>query len=290
MWGPVGAPGRTTIALALAGELASRGRQATLLDIDPWGGTVGQHLGILSEVSGLLAASRAAASGTLTPERVEELCVGVGRHLRVLTGLPTADRWSEVGGGTVEQVLDVARQCGDVIVDVGYALDPEALGGWSGRPPREHLATEAVAAADLVVLVGAPDPVGLTRLVRAVAELADVRPEGPDLVVLNRMRPTIGWSADEVADLVRRAAPDAPVVALPEDRAGVDRALAEGALLTESGPGPLRAHVRDLVDDRLLAMLGDARAARGHGEAGGADGEGLRTRLSRRRAAAARRR
>ena len=285
VWGPVGSPGRTTVALALAGELAARGRPTTLLDLDPWGGTVGQHLGILSEVSGLLAASRAAGSGTLTGTRLEDLCVGVGRHLRVLTGLPAADRWSEVGAGTVEQLLDATRERGDVVVDCGFALDAEVLGGWGGRPPREHLATEAVAGADLVVLVGAADPVGLTRLVRGAAELADVRPEGPDLVVLNRTRPTMGWSVEEVSDLVRRAVPDAPIVTLPEDRAGVDRAVAEGALLTESGPGPLRAHVRDLVEDRLLAMLGDQVDA----DRSPADGD-RRTRLSLRRAAAARRR
>ncbi|QWC84065.1 hypothetical protein KLP28_10630 [Nocardioidaceae bacterium] len=268
VWGPVGSPGRTTIALALAGELAARGRRTTLLDLDPWGGTVGQHLGILSEVSGLLAASRAASGDTLTADRLDELCVGVGRHLRVLTGLPGADRWSEVGVGTVEHLLGAARELGDVVVDPGPALDPAAVGGWGGRPVREHLATEAVAAADVQVLVGSADPVGLTRLVRAAAQLAEIRPEGPDLVLLNRQRPTLGWGPEEVVDVVRRAVPDAPVVTLPDDRAGVDRALAEGALLTESGPGPLRAHVRDLVEDRLLALLGETAPTSGPDDRG----------------------
>ena len=271
VWGPVGAPGRTTVALALAGELSARGRRTTLLDVDAWGGTVGQHLGILNEVSGLLAAARAAAGDTLTSERLADLCVAVGSRLKVLTGLPAPDRWPEVGAGTVERILEAARERGDVIIDAGPSLDAAVLGGWGGRPPREHLATEAAAAADLVVLVGAADPVGLTRLVRGAAELAEVRPEGPDLVVLNRMRPTLGWSDDQVLDLVRRAVPEAPVVTLPEDRAGVDRALAEGSLLVESAPGPLRATVRDLVEDRLLALLGaggasaDAAARAGRG-------------------------
>ena len=61
VWGPAGAPGRTTVAVAVAAELAARGRRTTLVDADPYGGAVAQQLGILDEVSGLLAAARLAA-------------------------------------------------------------------------------------------------------------------------------------------------------------------------------------------------------------------------------------
>ena len=63
VWGPAGAPGRTTVAVAVAAELAARGRRTTLVDADPYGGAVAQQLGILDEVSGLLAAARLAAGG-----------------------------------------------------------------------------------------------------------------------------------------------------------------------------------------------------------------------------------
>jgi hypothetical protein len=67
VWGPAGAPGRTTLAVGLAAELG-RGRRTILVDADPYGGAVAQQLGIVDEVSGLLAAVRLAAAGQL-PER-----------------------------------------------------------------------------------------------------------------------------------------------------------------------------------------------------------------------------
>ena len=64
VWGPAGAPGRTTVATGLAAVLATRG-PTMLVDADPYGGSVAQVLGVLDEVSGLLAAARLAGSGTL---------------------------------------------------------------------------------------------------------------------------------------------------------------------------------------------------------------------------------
>src|SRR3546814_15765417 len=66
VWGPTGGPGRTTVALGLAGEMARRGAAPLVLDVDPWGGSVGQHLGVLAEVSGLLACARAHSPGELS--------------------------------------------------------------------------------------------------------------------------------------------------------------------------------------------------------------------------------
>ena len=58
VWGPAGAPGRTTVATGLAAELARRRLRTVLVDADPYGGAVAQQLGILDEVSGLLSAAR----------------------------------------------------------------------------------------------------------------------------------------------------------------------------------------------------------------------------------------
>ena len=38
VWGPHGAPGRTTVAVGLAAALAQQGRPSLLLDLDPYGG------------------------------------------------------------------------------------------------------------------------------------------------------------------------------------------------------------------------------------------------------------
>ena len=50
--GPAGAPGRTTLAIGLAAEHAHHGDPTVLVDADPHGGAVAQHLGVLDEVPG----------------------------------------------------------------------------------------------------------------------------------------------------------------------------------------------------------------------------------------------
>src|SRR4029453_12991860 len=65
VWGPTGAPGRTTIAVNLAAEAALLGRSALLADADTYGGAVAQVLGLLDEAPGLAGAARSANNGQL---------------------------------------------------------------------------------------------------------------------------------------------------------------------------------------------------------------------------------
>ena len=58
VWGPAGAPGRTTVAVGLAAEIGRRHR-TLLVDADPYGGAVAQQLGVVDEVSGVLAGAPA---------------------------------------------------------------------------------------------------------------------------------------------------------------------------------------------------------------------------------------
>ena len=52
----------------------------------------------------------------------------------------------------------------------------------------------ALDAADEIVVVGSADPVGLSRLARGLVELRERTAGAPVRVVVNRMRPTLGWS------------------------------------------------------------------------------------------------
>jgi hypothetical protein len=52
VWGPTGAPGRTTVAVALADELARLDLASLLVDADVYGGTVAAVLGLLDESPG----------------------------------------------------------------------------------------------------------------------------------------------------------------------------------------------------------------------------------------------
>lgn len=261
VWGPAGAPGRTTVATNLAWEVARRQVAVVLADLDPYGGSVAQQLGILDEVSGLLSASRLAASGQLD-ERFASVCRGVGEHLAVVTGLPRADRWREVRAAQVDQLLARARDVGHVVVDTGFSLEDEAGYDLGGRPGRNALTLAALEAADEVVVVGAADPVGLARLARGLVDLRDRVGGVPVRVVVNRMRGSIGWSEKEIAGMVEGFSRVAGMHFLPEDRAGLDRALVSGRPVAEVGESALVQGLAALADALLPSTAQPERGKR----------------------------
>lgn len=248
VWGPAGAPGRTTVAAAVAAELAHRGQGALLLDADPYGGAIAQHLGVLDQVSGLLAAARLANAGELDAVRLAACARSIGEHLRVLTGLPRADRWVEVRPSAYQELLATAVTLEPhVVVDTGFCLEQENAAG----PSRNAMTVVTLDQADQVVVVGSADPVGLTRLVRALHDLGEVTDRVP-VVAVNRMRSSLGWSERDVAGTIQGVLPEARVTFLPEDRLVVDRALMAGRSLIESGDSPLRRAVAELADSLAL--------------------------------------
>jgi MinD-like ATPase involved in chromosome partitioning or flagellar assembly len=244
VWGPAGAPGRTTVAIALAAVLGSRAR-TTLVDADPYGGAVAQALGVLDEVSGLLSAARLAGSGMLE-ERFASVQRAFDQQFTVVTGLPRPDRWPEVRPGTVELLAETASRQGHVVIDTGFGLDDDDL---TGRPGRNQLTLAALEVADEVVVVGTADPVGLSRLARALVDLGERRPLARARVVVNRMRPTIGWSERDVTQMLSHVARPVGLHFLPEDRATVDRALVTGRTLLETdAESPLALAVGRLAE------------------------------------------
>lgn len=247
VWGPGGAPGRTTVATSLAAEIGRRGRRTVLVDADPYGGAVAQQLGILDEVSGLLAAARLASSGQLE-ERFASVQRGIDAHLSVVTGLPRGDRWVEVRVGAVEHLLEVGREQGVVVADTGFSLEEDPVPDLSTRPGRNQMTLGALEVADDVVVVGSADPVGLSRLARGLVELRDLTDGRPVHVAVNRMRPSLGWTERDVAGMVTGFARVEGLHFLPEDQATVDRALVAGRTLVEVGDSPLSRAVARLAD------------------------------------------
>ncbi|MCW2792437.1 MAG: hypothetical protein JWO76_1535 [Nocardioides sp.] len=257
VWGPAGAPGRTTLAGGIAAELARRRLRTVLVDADPYGGAVAQQLGIMDEVSGLLAAARLAAGGDLAG-RFASVERGIDAYLTVVTGLPRADRWVEIRAGAIEHVLETARDHGHVVVDTGFSLEDDPGTDFGSRPGRNQMTLGALEVADEVVVVGNADPVGLSRLARALVELRDLTGGAPVRVVVNRMRATLGWSEKDIAGMVSGFARLDGLHFLPDDRATLDRALVAGRTLPEVGDSPLGRAVAGVVD----ALVGQAANSR----------------------------
>jgi len=266
VWGAPGAPGRTSVATNLAAELALLGERVVLVDADTWSSSTAQVLGLLDETAGVAAACRAAAAGTLTPGRLLELAPAVLPGLAVLTGLPRAERWHELGAAALEELWGVCRAtAGWTVVDVAHPLEQdEELVLDTAAPRRNAATTTALAAADVVLVVGQADPVGLQRLVRALGDLAEAQPRAAQRrrVVVTRVRASaVGRDpAAQVAEALASYAGVVDAVLVPDDRPACDAALLGGRTLAEAAPGsPARAALAALAG-QLAAAAGGAPA------------------------------
>ncbi len=252
VWGPTGAPGRTTVAVGLADEAARLGVGSLLIDADVYGGTVGQVLGLLDESPGLAAAARQAGNGTLDVTSLARLARSVRPSLRVLTGSTRADRWPELRPSSLEVVLEAARQLASfTVVDCGFCLEQDEELSFDSVAPRRNAATVAtLAEADVVLCVSGADPVSLQRTVRALAELRELLPEVGPRVVVNRVRKIVvpGNPRREIAAALERFANVSTATYLPQDVEAADSALATGRTLADVSPkSRLRLALRELA-------------------------------------------
>lgn len=241
VWGPVGAPGRTTIAVNLAAELAALGRSVLLVDVDTYGPSVAQLLGLLDESAGVAAVCRAANTGKLDPSVLAAHSRRALPRLDVLTGITRAARWPEIRPSALEAVWALARRAADVtIVDTGFCLErDEALSFDTAAPRRNGAALSALETADRVVGVAAADPVGLARFVRGLGELHEAVPGADVTTVVNRVRRSVAGPRpeDQIRVALRRHADVDPEVFVPDDSAALDSAVAGGLTLAEASPG-----------------------------------------------------
>ena len=190
VWGPAGAPGRTTVATG-AGRRPGQpgqdhaGRRRPLRRQ--------RRPGARRARRGLRTARRQPgwpAAGMLE-ERFASVQRAFDEQLTVVTGLPRPDRWTEVRPGTVELLARDRGRHGHVVVDTGFSLErrrpqrppgPQPAhpgrargrrrGRWSSAPPTRSACP------------------GWPGRWSSCASGAPCRPG----LVVNRMRPTLGWS------------------------------------------------------------------------------------------------
>lgn len=239
VWGPTGAPGRSTLALGLAAELAAAGTRTLLVDCDTYGSSVAQALSLLDEAPGMAAAARAADQGVLDLPALARLAPEVSRGLRVLTGIPRAERWPELRAPAVEHVLTVARQLAEVVVvDCGFSIEDDEELSYDTLAPRRNAATlTALEQADELLVVGSADPVGLQRLVRAVQDVGSIPSPTPQVVV-NKVRASAvgGRPERRIGEALVRFSGMDDLLFLPWDQASLDEAMLAGRTLVECAP------------------------------------------------------
>jgi len=256
VWGPAGSPGRTTVAVNIAGEMAADGQEVLLVDADTYGASVAAVLGLLDESAGLAQACRLADHGQLDADALRKVAAVVATasgQFRVLTGITRADRWTEIRATALALVLERAREIADVVVvDTGFCLEADEELSFDTMAPRRNAATlRPLELADTVYAIGAADPVGVPRMVRALAELEDAVPQASPTVLMNKVRSSsVGRDPErQLRDAWERYGPAPELKAfLPHDPRAADAALLGGSLLLEAAPeSDLRRAIRGLV-------------------------------------------
>jgi MinD-like ATPase involved in chromosome partitioning or flagellar assembly len=264
----VGAPGRTTVAIELAVALARLGGDSLIVDMDTMGPSVAQLLGLIDDTSGLAAAVRAAARGAIEPEVLASMAVAVPAGPRVLVGLPSPERWTELRPASTAAVLQCARGLVPwTVVDLGSCIEGSDL-DWvePGTPQRFGAARTALVDADIVLCVGRTDPIGLTRMLRELPKVRALAPTADVRLVLNRTRGRAG--SRRAIELVSGVIGQ-PAIELLDDPRNVERAVARGCPVSEVAPTSalvtgIERLARELLPDAGSYHQGRDGAARTH--------------------------
>lgn len=255
VWGPVGSPGRTMVAVNVAAELAAAGTKVLLIDADSYGASIAASLGLLDESASFAQACRVADQGVLTATELSRICTEVvftGGSFALLTGLTRPDRWSELRAAAVERVLETGRQLAEVLViDCGFCLENDEELSYDTIAPRRNAATlSALAQAETIYAVGNGDAIGLPRLIRALEQLPEQCAGARLEIVMNKVRKqAVGRSPIKALTLAwERFGPGTPIAHhLPWEPETTDAALLSGRLLLESAPDSgLRRAIKDM--------------------------------------------
>ncbi|NYF15894.1 MinD-like ATPase involved in chromosome partitioning or flagellar assembly [Microbacterium sp. AK009] len=274
VWGAAGSPGRSTVAVELALELARGGRRVALVDADAHAPALALALGLADEGPGFAAACRHAGRGELTVAELERISTPLGRTgVRVLTGINRPSRWPELSHARVAAALEACRAWVEyTVVDVSFSLerDEEIVSDLEG--PRRNAATlAALEVSDRVVAVAAADPVGIARFLRGYAELRATVGSTPVAVLANRLRPgALGIDArGQVRRTLDRFAGIRDVWFVPYDARSADAALLAARPIAEVAPrSPFAAAIRRFVGETLVRPApGVSRRAQRRGAA-----------------------
>jgi Mrp family chromosome partitioning ATPase len=222
VWGPAGAPGRTTTAMLLAQSLSAQGR-TVIIDADTAAPSLALKLGLAEDLSGLIIACRHAEAGTLSGRTLTSSMSVISERYFALTGLAHPRRWPELRPAALVRVIDQARtDFAYCVVDVGAAFGTTDASDLSPSAPADAV----LAAADVIVSVCRADPLGVARFLRSLPDLVEF--SVPIVCVM-----TAGQQRDQARQLIREMASglgiSIPLADLDIDGWSLDDALRRGS-------------------------------------------------------------
>ena len=226
--GAAGGAGATELSLELGRIVRRRGEVAVVVDADDVAPSIAQRLGLPLHPN-LRAAVDALEHGTGL--LADSLMSAPGGEAIVLCGLPHPKDWVALRPDEVLAVIqELSRACHFVIVNVAHQI--EDLGSLGGID-RFGVARSVIGAADAIVLVGSSTPVGVSRILDRIAEIAAVAPAAPIHLVINRA-PGNQFKRGELLEEIQRTYVPATIHFLPHDRR-IEEAAWQGELV-EAGP------------------------------------------------------
>ncbi len=221
---PPGGSGATEVAVTLASVVGG-----VLVDADDVAPSIAQRLGVPLHPN-LRTAIDLVHHRSEPVEEVVHTVAGV----QLVAGLASGDDWAQLHAGEVEAVLEeLATRHDPVIVNVSAGIEPPQRG-----EGRFGLARGIIGRGDIVMAVGSPTPVGVTRLVRWVQEAVALAPHAGFVALLNQARRS-PFQRAEVAAEVERALGGVPFEFLPHDVRVAEAAWTGGV----PGRGPFRRAV-----------------------------------------------
>lgn len=271
VWGAPGSPGATTLAVNLCAEWESSGfrcadgnapARVCLVDLDQWAPSLAAALGRNPEVPGAVAAARLAEVGELSDSELARLAVAGPGASVLLSGLVALDRWPEATAARISALLDVLVERFDlVVIDAGSHSSADERRDESHAGPRRTDAVDvALQRADVTIGVGAADPIGLARIIRAWPNW-----RGPQtakrVLVVNRVRSRVlgVQPAVQANRMCRQFLNVTPFATLPDDPKAADLALARATPLCSAAPrSALRSAIAACASQLVPKLTDDA--------------------------------
>ena len=265
VWGPHGSPGRSTISASLAHGLAASGG-AILVDADVEAPSLVQLLGMPEDSSALAGAARLATHGRLDAESFQRVLAPVGGGLSLLGGLGRSGRWRELPPASMTEVwLQCRRAAAWTVVDVAGGPVDDDVDDFTLEPGRGAVTADLVSHADVILVVGGADPVGVRRLLQLLDEVgSSMSPTGRVEVIINRVRASAAGPSPQHAlrEALARFGGLEDIVLLPDDAATADACLLRGCAVLEGAPTSALGKALSALVDRIDPQAAAARKAR----------------------------
>lgn len=226
----MGSPGKSTLACAIATELADSGKRVLVIDADTYAPSIDVLLGLNDHPAGLAAACRLVSQERFDLEQLQRLSVELevgGNQLMVMTGLSSSSRWAEVTPQKLGEIIDLAEPHFDfILLDISSSIESQITSPHSSVD-RNSISRWAISNADQVLAISGADPVSIARHLDFMSQVGELRPVGEVLTIVNRLRASVlGSSAKQQIIETLSALGQLQVAGfVPDDSAAADAAL-----------------------------------------------------------------